>query len=239
MIFPKNITGPEFRQGDLTSFLFDGAELTLRSPIIPINTQNLDEVSRIKNFQNTQTNSWDVDNLNNPCFQLLQQMWTFEDKSTLDDIAQCHLYVSVIEVDEAQRAQQNLLAHESFKNLMLDWMNFSFSKNETPESIGNFNHFNMSALPRPDIDGITVQVRYSADMHPSPMGFISINDRFVLSISLELQSLHYAGRTNPYSEETLKQFEKDLFDDFLSHIKIEYSPELIEKIQSLKSKTPA
>lgn len=56
---------------------------------------------------------------------------------------------------------------------------------------------------------------------------------------VDLQSLHYAGRTNPYSNEVLKQFEKDLFEELLNHIKIEYSPALIAQIEALNPNVPA
>lgn len=240
MIFPKNIIGPQFEKGDLVSFHFNGAELTFRAPIIPKNDQNIDEISPLKDLRNINTEDWSRNDQGRPCIQLAQQMWAFEDAHTLDDIAQCSLYVSLIEITQQHTDQNILLTQKNFDELMLSWMDYSFAAHEEfDESNQSLRPYKITSVEKQYLNWLKAQVRFTPETSPSPICVMTINHRFVVMVSLEIESLHYASRSNPYSEETLKQFERDLFDDFLSHIKIEYSPELIEKIQSLKSKTPA
>lgn len=240
MIFPKNIIGPQFDNGDLVTFNFDGAELTLRLPTIPNNRHNADRISPFKDFRNANTQSWDANDQSLPCIQLSEQRWNFEDAKTLDNIARCSLYVSLVEVTQQDFIQNTLLESTSFKKLMLAWMDYSFAANEKGAH-GDFtqDRYNLRLIDKPHLNWLGAQVRYVPDAAASPVGIMPINNRFIVMASLEIESLHYAGRTNPYSDELLKQFERDLFEDFLSHIKIEYSPETIATINSLKIKTPA
>ena len=244
MIFPKNIIGPQFDNGDLVTFNFDGAELTLRLPTIPNNKHNADRVSPLKDFRNANTQHWDSNDQSLPCLQLSEQRWCFEDGKSLDDIAQCSLYVSLVEASQRDCTQNTLLESTSFIELMLAWMDYSFAANE--QEIGGvadgdpaLGRYRLKSIAKPHLNWLAARVRYVPEATACPVGIVPINNRFIVMVSLEMESLHYAGRTNPYSDELLKQFEADLFEDFLSHIKIEYSPETIALIDALNNKTPA
>jgi len=244
MIFPKNIIGPKFEKGDLISFQFDGAELIFRTPIIPINDQNIDEACPLKNFHGVNTSDWSTNDQDRPYIQLSQQLWCYENARTLDDIAQSSLYMSLIECTQQDSERNTLLIPESFEELMLSWMDYSFANHVKPEDRmpnggSTSNPYKLKPIEKQHLNWLSVQVRFVPEAAPCPMCIIPINNRFVLMTSLEIESLHYAGRTNPYSNELLKQFEFDLFEDFLSHIKVEYTPETIAQINLLNNKTPA
>lgn len=245
MKYPNNIVGPKFDEGDLVTFAFDGAELTLRALQIPRNNHGADRICAAKDFRNIDTQKWDTNDQGHPCVELLLQRWCFEDARTLDDIAECEVFVGIVEVAENQRTANTLLSPPDFENLMLAWHHYSVGEEHNekyaldPTWPALSNRYNGYSIEKKHLDWFIVELKITLQERPVRLAMIPINNRFVLMTFIDLQSLHYAGRSNPYSEETLKQFEKDLFDDFLSHIKIEYSPELIEKIQSLKSKTPA
>lgn len=245
MIYPRNIEGPRFDQGDLVTFVFDEAELTLRLPIIPNNRHNADRVSALKDFRSVSTSDWDTNDQDRPCIELATQRWCFEDANSLDDIAQCELYVGLVEVTDLHRSQNTLLSSYEFEKLMVAWHHYSFGEQHDAmyDHDKNWpvlaNRYHGRAVFRDHLDWFVVQLSVNSSERPIRVAMIPLNNRFVLMIFIEIESLHYAGRTNPYSNDLLKQFEADLFDDFLSHIDIKYSPELIEKIQSLKTKTPA
>lgn len=245
MKYPSNIIGPKFKDGDLISLIFDGAELAFRAPKIPRNNYGADRVSSIKDFRNINTREWDTNDQERPCIELLLQRWRFEDAQTLDNIAECEVFAGLVEVNTNEREANVLLSHPNFEKVMLAWHHYSVGEEHNekyaldPTWPALANRYNGRAIEKEHLDWFIVELKVTLQEKPVQLAMIPINNRFVLMTFIDLQSLHYAGRANPYSEETLKQFEKDLLDDFLSHIKIEYSPELIEKIQSLKSKTPA
>ncbi|PUA26642.1 MAG: hypothetical protein B0W54_23160 [Cellvibrio sp. 79] len=245
MTLSNNILGPRFNKGDITTFIFDESELTLRLPVIPYNKNTVDDVSPLKDYRNADTRGWDTNDQERPCNQLASQIWCYEDAKTLDNVAECQLYLGLVEVTEDQRKANTLLSYADFEELMIEWHHYSFGERhseinaQNPEWPAKLNRYHGRSVPKENLNWFVVQLSLSSESKPVQLVMIPVNNRFVLMAFIEIKSLHYAGRTNPYSDEQLKQFERDLFDDFLSHIKIEYSPEIIATIQSLKNKTPA
>ncbi len=245
MIFPDGIIGPSVEQGDLVSFLFDGAELTLRVPKIPINRNNADEVSSIKDFRGIDTSGWDTNDQDLPFEQLILQRWCFEDAKSLDDVAEGELYLSVIEVDQEKQKKNILLSHEAFECEMLAWHNYSFGQShnekyaEDPNWPSSANRYHGRTIKKEHANWFVVRLSLASYLKPISLVMVPINSRFVMMAYIELQSLHYAGRSNPYSDELLKQFESDLFENFLSHIDLRYTPETIAIIESLKTSETA
>lgn len=245
MKYLGNIIGPQFKDGDLISLMFDGAELAFSALKIPRNNYGADRLCSIKDFRNINTREWDTNDQERPCIELLLQRWCFEDARTLDDIAECEVFAGLVEVNENEREANALLSSPDFENLMLAWHHYSVGEEHNekyaldPTWPALPNRYNGRAIAKEHLDWFIVELKITLQEKPVRLAMIPINNRFVLMTFIDLQSLHYAGRSNPYSEETLKQFEKDLFDDFLNHIKIEYSPETIALINALNNKTPA
>ena len=139
MIFPKNIIGPKFDDGDLVSFTFDDAELTLRIPVIPINRDNVSEISPIKDFRDIKTSNWNTDDQNHPSNLLSLQHWCVEDEKTLDDIAFCRLFVELVEATESHQEKNSFLQSEQFKKIMLEWQTFTFKRYEEKKYLQDSN----------------------------------------------------------------------------------------------------
>ena len=244
MILPAGLQGPDFNNCDYLMFNFDGAMLTLPALRLPNNDHNIDDTSIIKDFRGIVTSDWDHDDDTNQAEHLLLlQHWNAENIKSLDDIATCKLWIKLIEMHEPTQAENTLLSKSGFESAMLKFHSENLgTHNEThannPDMPTFGNCYFGKSITRQHLNWFVVLLPLNSRSKPTQLLMIPINNRFVLMAYIKVQSLHYAGRSNPYSEETLKQFEKDLFDDFLSHIKIEYSPELIEKIQSLKNKMP-
>lgn len=239
MKYPGNINGPRFENGDLVTFIFDGAELTLRLPIIPNNPHNEDTISRTRDFRGIDTRNWNTNSRESPCIELASQQWTFEDASSLDDIALCRLYAGLVEVAPSECEKNILLRPEIFEETMLSWHASSFTSHEEMYlNDANWpalaNRYHGKSIAKDHLNWFVVQLTLLSGSKPSQLVMIPINSRFVMMAYIELGSLHYDGRTNPYSNELLKKFEFDLFDNFLTHIDLRYSPELLDVIETLK-----
>lgn len=241
MKYPGNIRGPRIDTGDLVNFSFDGAELTFRLPVVPIDRHNEDIVCRIKDFRKIDTRTWDTDNQNRPCFILTEQAWVFEDSVSLDDIAQFRLFISLGEAEPTQQKQNILLNENTFQEDTLNSLVFSFQEQDDEHKHdknwpSEKNQYHLKKMPKEYLNWLTFQLSFNDYRLPQPTAIIPINNRFTLMIYIKLDSLHYEGRTNPYSKELLRKFEFDLFDEFLSHIDLKYSPETIAMIKTLKTK---
>lgn len=240
MIYPRNIIGPQFHKGDIVTFVFDGAELILRLPIVPINKDNEDVVSSIKDFRQVKTDVWGQDDQGNRCEQLVAQCWCFEDAISLDDVALSRLAISLVDVGQKKTKVASLLNFSYFEKVVLDGLAYSFDDGRGElHSSSTDNRFFAEQYKRNNVNWLRVKISYDPERLPSPVIFIPLTSSFFVMVSLELQSLHYAGRSNPYSDELLKKFESDLFEDFISHIDLRYTPETIAIIESLKQSTAA
>ncbi len=233
---------PGFADGDLLTFNFENAELTLPCVVVPNNPDNIDYVLETRDVNLASTSSWRTDPLNNKYQRFLWQQWNAEHAKSLDDVALCKLYVLVLEVAEPQRSTNTLLCYSQFEQFILEYheavLNAEYDLD--PREAGGpclENRFFSRSVEKSPLNWLVSKLPFS----PSPVEVVAIpiNNRFVLMGHIKIESLHFPGRSNPYSEETLKQFERDLFNEFLNNIRIDYSPELIATINSLKTKTPA
>lgn len=241
MKYPGNIRGPRIDQGDLATFTFAGAELTLRLPIIPINRHHEDIVSPIRDFRDVDTSGWESDEFGTRFTTLVQQQWTFEDSISFDNVASCRLFFNIIDVSQLHTEQNALLRTESFEQIILDLYGAFFQSYEhkhltNPSSPALANRFHGKSIAREHLDWFNVQFCFIEDAMPKPVIMIPISNRFFILAFIDVTSLHYSDRKNPYSDDLLRKFEFDLFDELLRHIDLRYTAETIAIIDSLKKK---
>lgn len=242
MKFPLNLTGPDFAEGDLVTFTFDDAELTYRVPKVPYNRNTIDRVNHQKDFRNADAADWDHFGDKGHCTtQLSVQNWNYEDAISHDDIAHVLLDIEVLKHSDNEYESCICLNSKSFAEHFLKEIYNHYSESdqdERPYWPTRQNNFFAKAIKRDPIDGLQVQLDLGGgEKYPVPSAYFSLGRRYSLRIAFHFGSLHYYDdRPNPYSEELLQQFKLDAFDDFLSHIRIEYTPETIALIQKLKAK---
>jgi len=239
MIYPQDISGPQFNESDLVEFVFEGATLTLSVPAIRNNTNSVDQVTSIRDFSQVDTQDWEVDSEGAHCFNLLTQKWTFEDTKTLDDIATCWVDISIVELPEELQNSHLALSKSRLKQYFLDALsnalddikdgeNTSMDKADWPNKQNDYLY---KCINRSELDWMQVQVSFVTDNLPSPLAYIPINSRFVLSASFHMSSLHYSDRENKYSDKLIREIEFSLFDEFLNSINLRYQPEVISLIK--------
>lgn len=238
MIFPHPIIGPTFSEGDIVSFSFDDAELSLRLPVIYASDTNIDRVCQQKDFKGVNTLDWTL--LGDTRQQnLVTQRWVCEDEDTHLNIAGCMLKITVSERTQDEVDSCFSLNTETFMRHYLERLEQDLSHFE-PEMRPGWpspeNNFFTKPLNNNILNGFQMLLDLtSGSPHPQPLAYIPLNKRFTLGISLYLNSLHYADIPNPHSEELLHTLKMDLFDDLLSHVRIEYSGETLAMIKQLKT----
>lgn len=239
MKFPDHLTGPQFADGDLVTFVFDDAELTLRVPKVPYNRGTIDRVNPQKDFRNADTSGWDHFGDDGHCTNYLStQTWNYEDALSHDDIAHALLDVEVLKQSNREAESCFSLNSQTFIRHFIDGIHGDFAdskQDERPYWPTHQNNFFARAMKRDYVDGLQVQLDLvEGKKYPTPCAYFSLGRRYTLRIAFHFGSLHYSDRKNPYSEELLHQFKLDAFDDFLSHIRIEYTPETVALIKKLK-----
>lgn len=221
MEFPGSLTGPRFGEGDIVTFLFEDAELTLRLPVVVYNTESIDEVSPVRDFTNAETWRWD-ECMEHRQKEIVVQNWKYEDEVTHDNIAAVYLSISIIAHKDIDEHGHYLLSSRAFRQFWEEASKKSYNKSvmkEIEKPLINGVH----ALIDPD-DGVS---------QPTPIAFFSLGRRFSARMSFCFDSLHYSDRKNPYSDELLHNWKLDLFDDFLSYLNIAYTPETVALIKNI------
>lgn len=233
MTYPNHLLVPQFDKGDILTYEFDGASLTIRLPVIPFNRGMINETYPIYNLINPDTTLWN----GNPYVEFACQKWTLEDDRNMDDIASCMLQMTLIENTPQQQQEHTLLNQAQSLDLLLSEMTEHFSEPKMaydPDWPRPENQFKYKAVKRNHLDWHQIQVCIVEGGLTGPAVTIPINNRFKLAIYLHLTSLHGPGRANPFSDEVLRQVGFDLFDELLEHINLQYSPETIALIEKLK-----
>lgn len=244
MKFPGNLTGPIFAEGDLVNFTFEDAELTLRAPKVPYNRETIDRVSPLKDFRNADTSDWKHFGNEGHCtYELLVQNWNYEDSASHDDVAHVLLKIIVLKHSPHEVNSSICLNSKLFREYFLACLKEDH-EDSPPEGRPYWpseeNNFFAKTIKGEVLDGLQAQVDLGGgEKHPVPSAYFSLGRSYSLRIAFHFGSLHYFDdRKNPYSEEFLHQFKLDAFDDFLSHIRIEYTPETVALIEQLRARQP-
>jgi hypothetical protein len=234
MILPPLLTGPRFEEGDLVSFTFDDCELTYRVPVVPQHSEVSDFVSQSRDFQEILLSDWEEYN-GRHLLILSRQNWYFEYEIGRQDIIYCYLKVTLIKHNEQEAESEFCLDSIQFKKFLLNVFQEDHPISRFPDradwpSINN--QFFMQSVNKSGLEGVVAELdTYNTGSALAMNAYFAINKSFVIIINFELSAIYYEGIDYPYSPEFLRQFKKDLFDDFLSHVKIEYSGETLKTIQ--------
>jgi hypothetical protein len=242
VIFPENIIGPKFSEGDIVTYTFDDAKLAMRLPVIPHNTDTIDRVSSIRDLRNIDTSDWTHYGDEGYCYEkVVVQDWKYEDMVTHDDIAYCLMTVTLQKHSESEAATLFGLNSKSFREQQLQWFSEDHNPNEhegDPAWPCPENDFFAKTIEMDLVNGLLVQIETvigGGPQYPDLYALLSLGKHFAMGIKFSLQSLHYSDRTNPFSDELLESFKLKLFDDFLSYIRIDYNDETTAIIEGLKS----
>ena len=244
MLFNENNIYPKFAFNNQASFPFDNAKLIISLPVIENEPQNLDYVSQPEFFKKVDTNDWERSFEELPMLTLAKHIFICKDSTTLSHVAECLLNTTVFEATQQDCDVNNLLSQSFFSDFALRLLDYSYTTSQehlgTTNDIKNLkNQYNQDVFEHPVLNWTTMTIQDHPDETPTLIATIPINYRFFLVVHIHITKLTYSRHKNPYNNNQLELFTISLFKDFLSHIKIEYGTELIEKIQSLKSKTPA
>ncbi len=245
MTYPESILGPITATGDIVQITFDHSELTLRLPKLHINTGMIDQLSSTTDFIGVDTSEWEQDCSGQKNLNLVLQNWTLEDKASLDDVASCFVRITLTELSPEDLNPSVLINSKRFKDMFFSGLKEEYEEEleeaneegtdrcEGPEWPCPENDYLLQSIPRPHVNWLKSQLSLGTGKKPSPFVLIPINERFYINISFKMSSLHYPDRKNPHSDETLRALKFKLFDDFIDHIGLEYSDELIGKINTL------
>lgn len=236
------VSGPEIQNGDLIVLDFGTSQLRMRLPSIPKNRDHFDNVSHIRDFSIENTSSWRPVVNNSKLLYFSDQCWKYESRLNYDDIASYILRVSILEVSAERQSSGCLLKSNLFRQAMIEDLACDYEDHRhffERDSNWPFidNEFHTRYLDREPMPWIFSHIGSYDGKDYYPLAHIPLGSRFVFCASTEMCSLHYSDRKNPFTEQELKQFEFEIFDDFLNQISVTYSEETLALIQKLNAES--
>ena len=240
MNFPEFIVGPTFSEGDILSFIFDDADITLRIPKIHHNDRTIDSVIAQKDFRNADMRDWMSFGDEGLCYlSLVTQDWKYMDDVTHLNVAHVFFEISVLKHGKAETESFYSLNAASFQQRFIREIhdeNPDIKTDPRPYWPTQENNFFFKPIPCEILDGFQVKMDVvEGSDNPATIGFFSLGREYTLRLNLRLMSLHYPDRKNPYSNELLRTVEEDLFEDLLSHVQVDYNAETLALIEKLRS----
>jgi hypothetical protein len=238
MIYPKNLTGPQFSTSPLVELKFKGARVTLPIPEIPLNDRMVDKVTSIRDFSDFDTSYWEPDGLGNVLERIIYQIWIFEDRTNWDDIALCSFKVGLTEVSIDHQRNNLLLNKSNFKKYIIDGFTEALLDEEddhldNPNWPKAHNEFNYECISKPDLDWLQVQMCFVEGRNTGPLAYIPLDNRFALRVSFDMGTLHNHVTTNPYSDELIRKLQFDLFAEYMQSIDLRYTEETLKIIREV------
>jgi hypothetical protein len=238
MIYPKNLTGPQFATSPLVELKFKGSRITLPIPKIPLNDRMVDKVTSIRDFSEFDTSFWEADGLGNVLENIISQEWTFEDLTNWDDIALCNFKVDLMEANIEHQLSNLILNKTAFKKHVIDGFVDALREDESkyldfPNWPKAHNEFNYECISKPDLDWFQVQICFVEGDLPGPLAYIPLDNRFALNVSFEMGTLHNDVRSNPYSDELIRKLQFDLFAEYMQSIDLRYTEETLKIIREV------
>lgn len=239
MNFPDRITGPQFAEGDFLSFTFDEAQLTMRVPRTPDNRGAIDRISHQRDLRSADTMHLDhLGDRDHYTIPLALQTWNYQDCESQDDVAHALLDMEVLRHSDSEAQECFALKSDAFQGHILDEMRRHFeiiNTDEKPSWPTRGKIFFAKPVKGDRLDGLQVHVNLGGGkQYPVSSAYFSLGRRYSLRIAFHLSSLAHSGRSHSYNEESMQKFMLEVFDDFLSHIRIEYTPETVALIEQFR-----
>src|SRR5690606_27685417 len=132
------------------------------------------------------TRDWDTTDQEHPCIELLSQLWRFEDARTLDDIAECEIFVGLVECKGDAQKSNVFLSSPEFEDLMIAWHDYTYNQDHGEKHARDSswpalpNRYNGRSITKEHIDWFVVELNLSVQVKPVQVAMIPINNRFVL-----------------------------------------------------------
>jgi hypothetical protein len=257
MKFNNNVIGPDFDKADIVSFDFGEAEVSLVLPKDPdsdlgyIAPQNQQQLSTAPNFH-CRTHPFGF-----RIIDLVKKSWNYCDEYSEIPLAFENFNLNLIEITDEIRAEMSPLNKQEF----IDWL-FAFFKRiavrgdssllgsdyelvrmkayKMPLSkaeielypAGRLN-WPMLTIDPPDDDADEANTYRDPDYFI----YIPLSEKLFLYIDNSVSISSRATDSGAFSTPDILQLKRDILMEILAHIKVTYSPDILQLIEEQNSET--
>jgi len=240
MNFANKIVGPDFERADLVLFGLGNVELTFPLPEHRSESKNY---LASQNLNDIPEDKWEVDSAGIKTCVLVDQTWLYENAATLDDAFSTNLTLVLMQIPEEAQKKSIPLNKSAFAYWIIDLLKGSVFNIEditpkddlvaqylkdwqVPEHVSD-----MGLIEKGKVDWFIAAMGHTSMGLPEPMIFVPINNQYVLTININSAKLSYSDREDTFPEEDIEPVKKQIMMEFLDHLQITYSPEVLQQIE--------
>ena len=257
MKFNNNVIGPDFDKADIVSFDFGVAEVSVVLPKDPDSDLGYIAPQDQRQLPTEPGIYWETHPFGFRVFDLVQKSWNYCDKDSEIPLAFENFNLSLIEVTDEMRAEMNPINKQEF----IDWV-FTFfrriavrgdssllgsdyelvrmkayqmplSKNEIELYPAGRVSWPMLTIDSPYDDGDEP----NTDRDPDYFIYIPLSENLFLYLDNSISISSRATDSGAFSRSEISQLKRDILMETLAHIKVTYSPDILQLIEEQNGET--
>ncbi|MFO1367380.1 MAG: hypothetical protein U1F46_00175 [Marinagarivorans sp.] len=225
--------GPLIHEGDIVSFKFKRSELTLRLPRIPYERDLLDRVCQQGDWSKEDPRNWEDIDVGFDR-ELVNQSWKYKHIANREFVASCDLSMNVFTLNDINERNPEPLNSARFRQYSIDLINSNYDPDaprleDSPQPSNDFYMEVIESLTKRGIRFLSAGDEYKIK-HPKITAILALDRNMLLSIGFEVFPYNYTDSINPFSDEQIRTFKMDLFEEIMSHLVIKFDTELQAEI---------
>lgn len=245
MEFMHGVYGPDFDKADLVSFDFRDVNVLFRLP-----EHDEKECSRFlaaSDCKHIASDKWETDGAGIQTYTIVENSWLYKyfhkQLNVERDIFLVHLAMVLVAIPPSEQDVELSLGNASFAKMVLDAMHKTVMDISRQFSSDMSLEENIKAWQAPaTVDDLGVITRDPLNWLVTTFGdigsgtpdtytFIPLNARYFLLIIFKSSKLQYSGITDVFTDKDIEHVEGQIIREFLDHVRIEYAPEILQKIK--------
>lgn len=257
MKFKKNVIGPDFGEADITTFDFGDTDISLILPQEPDSDLGYIAQHDQTHLPDEENNHWSTHPFGFRVFDLVKKSWSYHSEISENTVASENFYLYLIEIPPSMLEEIDPLKKNSF----VDWL-FNFFRRLSvrgdvsllgteaelremkshcmPLSLKEIELYNAGIVDWPML---TIRMpnwdedeNYEDIEGPGYFIYIPINERLFLYIDHSITMISSNGNPITLPKADILELKRDILMEILSHIKVNYSSDILELINE-KNKT--
>lgn len=248
MKFSNNIIGPEFDRADIVCFDFGKTEISLRLPPQPGSAPSYIASSDQTNIHDNSGRGWDPHPLGFRTKELIFHSWDYWHQPSENTVAKENFILYLVDIPENLQEKISPLHQKTFSEWIFYFVRFIAVDGDTslfdteaelcgmkaaklPCSLQEIEKYSADIMEWPIITLGDSHEDY-ADIEPNHLIYIPLTQNSFLYIDHTLSVV--CGEDSPLSppKKDIMPLKREILKEILDHIRISYSPEVLELIEA-------
>lgn len=248
MKFTHNVTGPNFEESTLVFIQLNNVELSFRLPDHWGTYDSFLFGQDLTDIEMVPSSDWRVHPLGQKFLRLVKQSWFYDDIESLNHVVLTNFEIELMVLTPEEQEKQVHLSKKEFDKWLFHLYRLNAVEGvesdlgteveirnteewQAPKQISDIDRLDKGA-----VEWLTMTLG-NKSVHECPdwMTYIPLNKESLLVVNCDIKIFSSDHESINIPEVELDQLRKDIRDEILSHISINYTPAILEYINEINS----